>query len=241
MRKIAVIAAAFALTAAIAGGCGSSGKAGSKKTKSEKATSSAADETTTRAETEEAEEEETTEEATEAASETVDEALQRKMVDELSSIEWADDDSELKTKTVGDDKFGHIDVPEDWFLDEAMAALSDDVLVYENEPYEVNGRTAMDTIIGEVMQPFTLKDRFGDILTSAAKDSSASEIATVAEELDGKMSSGVIVKYDDLHKLILNLFVTDDAETEVYFINIETSDPRVMDLYKTFKRPAKDS
>lgn len=237
MRKIAVIAAVFALTAAIAGGCGSSGKESSKKEKSEKATNAAAEEATTVAEAEE----ENTEAATEAVSETVDEALQRKMVEELSPIEWADDESELKTQTVGDDKFGHIDIPEDWFLDEAMSALTDDILAYENEPYEVNGRTAMDTVILEVMQPFTLKDRFGDILTSAAKDSSVTEIATVAEELDGKMSSGVIVKYDDLHKLILNLFVTDDAETEVYFINIETSDPRVIDLYKTFKRPAKES
>ncbi|MBR6996889.1 MAG: hypothetical protein IKH96_12885 [Ruminococcus sp.] len=240
MRKIAVFAAVFALTAAIAGGCGSSEKTSSKKTRSEKVTEAATvEEATAETETEEVTEAETTEASAETAAESVDDALKRKMVDELSPITW-DYESDLKTQTVGDDRFGHIDIPEDWFLDEDVAALTDDILTYENKPYEINGRVAMDTTILDIVDPSALRDRFSDILTDAAKDKEATEIATIAEELDGKMSSGVIVKYDDLHKLMLHLFVTDDAETEVYFICIETSNPEIIDLYKTYKRPVKD-
>lgn len=245
MRKTAIIAALLALTVAASGGCGSTEKRSSKKDKSEKTTkeTSAVADTTAEAETDGTEEDPEGGESTTAASQTesFDDMFLRKSVDQLSPVTWDYDDSDFKVKTVGDDKFGHIDIPEDWFLDEDVALLTDSILTYENKPYDLNGQTAMDSVILEVVQPYMVRDKVEDIMYDALEDDNVTEMESGGVNLDGKEGAYMKFKLEKKNKIMMHMFVTDDAESEAYFIVVESSNPDIIDLYKTYKRPVKES
>lgn len=171
--------------------------------------------------------------------ETVDERLQRMIVDAISPPEWDYDKSELKVKNVGDDKFGTMDIPEDWHEDEAMTILSEgSLLTYVNDEYDNNGTAAIDCVIIEKFSAKDANSKMQDMVRKSINDVALTEISIGQMEIDGKNAGYIDCKYENINKLQKIIYVSDDAETTVYSICIESSNPNVIDLYKTYKRPA---
>lgn len=227
MKKNAIIAAVLALSAAVTTACGSSELNDEKLSKPELPT------LYTQPTTEAA-----TEPATEPTTENKNKSLEERVVDKLSPVTWKYDKSEIKTQIVGNDEFGYIEIPEDWFLDEDVAALSDDILTYENEMYILNGSYAMDSMIMDKCDAAFASSQVESLLREAERDQSVTEVAYEYPEVDGREAVFVEFKYDELNKLRYTLLIGNEEQTEMHIITYESSNPNIIGLLKTFTRKA---
>ena len=151
---------------------------------------------------------------------------------------WDYDEQTFAVKTVGNDEFGYIQIPEDWFLDEDFAALSDDIITYENEPYILNGGYAMDSMIMDKCDAGMAHSKVESILREAESDQSVTEVAYEYPEVDGREAVFIEFKYDDLNKLRYTLLIGNEEQTVMHVITYESSNPKVVDLLRTFTREA---
>lgn len=224
MKKRFAFAAVIAAAAVITAGCGNSELNDAKLSKPEPPN------IVTQAPT--------TEHVTELTTENKEKSLDERIVDELSPVTWDYDEQTLAVKTVGNDEFGYISVPVDWFLAEDVSALSDDVLTYENEPYINNGNYAMDSMIMETCDADYVNSKVESVLRIAEEDQSVTEVAYEYADIDGKNAVIVKFKYDELHKLMCSLFIANDDETMLYVVSYESSNPQIVGLIDTFTRTA---
>ncbi|MDO4864821.1 MAG: hypothetical protein Q4A05_11695, partial [Ruminococcus sp.] len=223
MKKNAVLAAAIAVSAALMTACGSSELNDEKLSKPEPPVLYTQPET-----------EATTEPETEPTTENKDKSLEERVVDELSPVTWKYDDAEIKTKIVGNDELGYIEIPEDWFLDEDVAALTDDILTYENEMYILNGGYAMDSMILDKCDADFAHSQVESILREAESDQRVTEVAYEYPEVDGREAVFIEFKYDDLNKLRYTLLIGNEENTEMHVVSYESSNPNIVDLLRTF-------
>ena len=224
MKKKFVFAAVIAAAAVITAGCGSSELDDAKLSKPEPPN------VVTQIPT--------TEPVIEPTTENKGKSLEERIVDELSPVTWDYDEQTVAVKTVGNDEFGYISVPEDWFLDEDAAALSDDILTYENEPYINNGNSAMDSMIMETCDADFVNSKVESVLRIAEADQDVTEVAYEYADIDGKNAVIVKFKYDELHKLMYTLFIANDDETMLYIVSYESCNPQIVGLIDTFTRTA---
>ncbi|MBR6069982.1 MAG: hypothetical protein IKP78_05270 [Ruminococcus sp.] len=226
MKKNALIAAVLVLSAALTTACGSSELNDEKLSKPEPPVLYTQPETAA------------TTEPTEPTTENKNKSLEERVVDKLSPVTWKYDKSEIKTQIVGNDEFGYIEIPEDWFLDEDVAALTDDILTYENDMYILNGDYAMDSMIMDKCDADFAHSEVESILREAESDQRVTEVAYEYPEVDGREAVFIEFKYNDINKLRYTLLIGNEEQTEMHIITYESSNPNIVDLLRTYTRKA---
>ncbi len=224
MKKFAAVTAVIAAAAIITTGCGSSKLDDAKLSKPEPPVLYT--------------QPPTTQPVTEPTTEKKEKSLEERVVDKLSPVTWDYDEQTFAVKTVGNDEFGYIQIPEDWFLDEDVAQLDDSILTYENEPYTLNGNYAMDSMIMDKCDAGMAHSKVESILREAESDQSVTEVAYEYPEVDGREAVFIEFKYDDLNKLRYTLLIGNEEQTVMHVITYESSNPKVVDLLRTFTREA---
>ena len=227
MKKKAIIATVLMVSAAIITACGSSELNDAKLSKPEPPVIMTQPTTVA-----------TTEPFTEPTTENKDKTLEERVVTKLSPVKWKYDNAEIKTQIVGNDEFGYIEVPEDWFLDEDMDSLSDSIITYENEAYILNGNYAMDSMIMDNCDSSLASTVVESILREAESDQDVTEVAYDYPEIDGKQAVIIQFKYDELNKLKYTLCIANEEGSKMHVITYESSNPNIVDLLKTFTRTA---
>ncbi|MBR5165279.1 MAG: hypothetical protein IKW87_06965 [Ruminococcus sp.] len=224
MKKFAAVTAIIAAAAIITTGCGSSKLDDAKLSKPEPPVLYT--------------QPPTTEPVTEPTTEKKEKSLEERVVDKLSPVTWDYDGQTFAVKTVGNDEFGYIQIPEDWFLDEDIAQLDDSILTYENEPYILNGNYAMDSMIMDKCDAGLARTKVESILREAESDQAVTEVAYEYPEIDGREAVLVEFKYEKLHKLRYTLFIANDEETEMHIISYESCNPQYIALLNSYTRKA---
>lgn len=228
MKRTAIITAVLMVSAALTTACGNSELNDEKLSKPEPPV--IVTQPTTEA---------TTEPKTEPTTENKDKSLEERVVNKLSAVTWDYDDTEIKTKIVGNDDLGYIEVPEDWFLDEDFSLLTEDVLTYENEPYFTeSGNYLMDSLIMDKCEASSLNKRVETLLYEAEDDQQVTEVSYSYPEIDGVDAVIVQFKYEEINKLRYTLFIRNDDSTICFVTCYETSNPNIADLIYTFTRTA---
>ena len=161
-------------------------------------------------------------------------SFESKRVDKLSDVDWAYTPIDFNNlKWLKSERYGNIKIPANWNEDEELLNAFQDLDV--DMEYVIYGtKDSIETIIMMDFPATRTNSEIENTLQQMADDYSLEEWSSETISIDERNAVLIYSKYNGINKIEVDLFMTTEDQKNVVHIALESPDPKVIDLAKTF-------
>lgn len=152
----------------------------------------------------------------------------------MSDVDWAYTPIDFNNlKWLKSERYGNIKIPANWNEDEELLNAFQDLDV--DMEYVIYGtKDSIETIIMMDFPATRTNSEIENTLQQMADDYSLEEWSSETISIDERNAVLIYSKYNGINKIEVDLFMTTEDQKNVVHIALESPDPKVIDLAKTF-------